>query len=235
MKDIEIRQTWKCDACGAFEEDKYVPSNRTRLVASVPPHPEGWSEFSIHSTAEVDIKADLCPKCTRTITKYKGDGIKSLLATTSLLFNIRPVLAVDAVVIRSDKVLLIKRKNEPKGWAFAGGFVDPSESTGDAVLRELKEETGLEATKAFFISHLDAPDRDPRFHVVSMVYFIENFIGDAKAADDALELDWLSLDQLPSLEWAFPDHYSIAASLLRNLAELGINELCSVLKGENNV
>ena len=58
----------------------------------------------------------------------------------------QPSLAVDAVAIRGDEVLLIRRGSEPwKGMlAFPGGFVDSGESPDDAVIRELKEECGIE-------------------------------------------------------------------------------------------
>lgn len=223
----EIKKTWKCDSCGVVDETKYSGFSRR-----IHEPPDGWSELGISLKDDVglDIESEICPRCTSILYKHTGSSVRGFLYTTSLLFNIRPVLAVDAVVIKDDKVLLIKRKNKPEGWAFAGGFVDPNESAGDAVIRELKEETGLEATAVSFLSFLDDPKRDPRFHVMSLVYYVDEFKGEAKAADDASEVGWFSLSEIPNLEWAFPDHYSIAASLLRNLANLGVN-----LKGEDNV
>ena len=58
----------------------------------------------------------------------------------------RPWIAADCVVFDThDRLLLIRRKNEPfKGcYAVPGGFVEVSETTEVAALRELKEETGL--------------------------------------------------------------------------------------------
>ncbi len=56
-----------------------------------------------------------------------------------------PSLTVDGVMIRDNKVLLIKRKNDPykDKWAIPGGFVEYGETTENAVLREFREETGL--------------------------------------------------------------------------------------------
>ena len=59
---------------------------------------------------------------------------------------ITPKLTVDAVVITGEGVVLIKRKNPPfQGmWALPGGFVEVGETTEEACVREVEEETGLE-------------------------------------------------------------------------------------------
>ena len=58
---------------------------------------------------------------------------------------LNPALAVDAAVQRGEDVLLIQRKYPPMVgyWGLPGGFVERDENPLDAVLRELKEETGL--------------------------------------------------------------------------------------------
>ena len=214
-KDIEVRQTWKCDSCGAFEEDKYVPDLGRTLAVSERPNKD-WSDLTIYhnhvDTHGIQTNADLCPKCTQVIHKYKGDGFKPLLATTSLLFKIRPVLTVDALIISDGKVLLIKRKNPPEGWALPGGLMDVGETAEEAVVRELREETGLTAHKddVELLTVRSDPSRDPRFHAVSLVYKICVFSGEAKAADDATELGWFDYDQLQVMPIAF-DHHSIIA------------------------
>ena len=106
-----------------------------------------------------------------------------------------PALAVDAAVRCNDTVLLIQRGNEPwKGaWALPGGFVDYGEDPRDAVLRELEEETGL---KGKIIGLLDArghPDRDPRKHIVSIVYLVEAE-GEPRGGDDAADARFWPID-----------------------------------------
>ena len=116
-----------------------------------------------------------------------------------------PYLAVDAIIIIEGKVLLIKRKNPPFGWALPGGFVDIGESTEDAVKREVKEETCLDAQNVKLMGVYSDPKRDPRFHNVSIAYEVKA-TGKAKAADDAKEVQFFIPQELP--EMAF-DHKKI--------------------------
>ena len=99
-----------------------------------------------------------------------------------------PALAVDAAVRRGDQVLLIQRGNEPwKGaWALPGGFVDYEEDPTDAVLRELQEETGLSGQIIRLLDAKGDPSRDPRKHIVSIVYLIEAE-GEPVGGDDAAD------------------------------------------------
>ncbi len=88
---------------------------------------------------------------------------------------LNPALAADAAVRRGDSILLIQRKFPPmKGaWALPGGFVDRGEAPIDAAVRELLEETSLDGQNPKLISVMGDPDRDPRKHIVSVVYEIE--------------------------------------------------------------
>jgi 8-oxo-dGTP diphosphatase len=101
-------------------------------------------------------------------------------------------LTVDAVVFDGDKVLTIKRKNEPfQGMsALPGGFLDPGETLEQAVKRELHEETGIRALAAEFLGIYDTIDRDPRQRVISAAYLITSWSGMPIAADDAAEVGW---------------------------------------------
>jgi len=66
---------------------------------------------------------------------------------------------------------LIERKNPPYGWAIPGGFVDYGETVEEAAKRELLEETGIKAEEISLLGIYSDPDRDPRFHTISMVYY----------------------------------------------------------------
>ena len=87
---------------------------------------------------------------------------------------LNPALAADAAVRRGDNVLLIQRKFPPMqgSWALPGGFVDQGEDPIHAAVRELEEETGLKGTEPTLLMVMGNPDRDPRKHIVSIVYEI---------------------------------------------------------------
>ncbi|WP_208948266.1 NUDIX hydrolase [Segnochrobactrum spirostomi] len=71
--------------------------------------------------------------------------------------NIRPVPAALAVVAREGRVLLVKRGKAPDlgRWGFPGGRIEPGERHADAAVRELREETGIEAEAGEAIAVLD--------------------------------------------------------------------------------
>lgn len=127
-----------------------------------------------------------------------------------LRFGPRPNLAVDGIIVnRSREILLIQRGNLPfKGnYALPGGFVDYNECVEDAVLREIKEETNLDCSIRKLVGVYSKPGRDPRGHMVSVVFSLNIVSGVAKSGDDAVGLKWFPLDGfLPQLAF---DHNEI--------------------------
>ncbi len=82
-----------------------------------------------------------------------------------------PTPTVDIIVEYGDAhVVLIERKNDPKGLALPGGFIDEGESAEDAARREAKEELGVDVTLTEQFYTYSDPGRDPRQHVISTVY-----------------------------------------------------------------
>jgi 8-oxo-dGTP diphosphatase len=97
------------------------------------------------------------------------------------------------------KVVLIKRKNAPIGWALPGGFVDEGEAVEDAARREGVEETGLHVELEELLYVYSNPSRDPRQHNISII-FTATISGDQSPVgmDDAAEAQWFNLESLPS-------------------------------------
>ena len=118
------------------------------------------------------------------------------------LYPKQPVIGVGAVVICDGKILLEKRKNEPgKGkWSIPGGLVELGENVEQTVIREVKEETGLEVEKPEHIDIVDNITRDEngeiKYHFVIIDYFVKLKGGTMKATSDAEELRWVTFDEV---------------------------------------
>ena len=130
-----------------------------------------------------------------------------------------------------EQIILVKRGNEPfKGqWAFPGGFVDYGETVEDAALRELREETGVEAEIQGILGVYSNPKRDPRAHHISIVFIAQYIKGQPKGGDDAAEAAWYKIKDLSSESLAF-DHGKILSDFKRWLQVGGTywsSQICS--------
>ncbi|MFA5394324.1 MAG: NUDIX hydrolase [Candidatus Ratteibacteria bacterium] len=120
-----------------------------------------------------------------------------------------PIPTVDIIIeMENSRVILIKRKNPPYGWAIPGGFVEWGESLEEAAVREAKEETSLGVSGLCQLHTYSVPNRDPRFHTISTV-FAARADGQPKAEDDAIEIGIFGEKELPD-EIVF-DHREILA------------------------
>jgi 8-oxo-dGTP diphosphatase len=131
----------------------------------------------------------------------------------------RPAVTVDIIVISgliSPKILLIERLHDPfKGnWALPGGFVNEQEDLSVAAYRELKEETDIDQIVLKQFKTYGTPNRDPRGHTVSVIYFgtVEEDIS-FLAGDDAASAQWFQLKNLPNLAF---DHELIIREFIKD-------------------
>ncbi|MGE3831562.1 MAG: NUDIX hydrolase, partial [Parvibaculaceae bacterium] len=114
-----------------------------------------------------------------------------------------PRLGVSAAIWRDGKVLLAQRGKEPlKGiWSLPGGSVELGEEVRKAALRELKEETGIEADLAGVVDVADVIRRDASgavtFHYAVVCFAGRWTAGEAVAGDDAMAVAWATSDEMP--------------------------------------
>lgn len=107
-----------------------------------------------------------------------------------------PLIGVGAIVVHEGRVLLVKRGKEPlKGrWSLPGGLLEVGESLHQGVIREVREETGMEVEPAELIELLDRIHREEdrvRFHFVIADYLCWVVGGELHASSDADEVRWV--------------------------------------------
>lgn len=134
-------------------------------------------------------------------------------------------LTVDAVVVQSGHILLVERRARPgKGqWALPGGFVSPTETLRESMLRELKEETSIKVPLPVLAGSIvaegvfDDPYRSTRGRTVTHAYYVhlkpDAALPKVKGGDDALKAFWVPLADLDPQQM-FEDHYFIIQKLV---------------------
>ncbi len=135
-------------------------------------------------------------------------------------------VTVDAVVIQSGHILLIKRRSSPgKGaWAIVGGFVDHSEKIEDSLIRELREETKIKVPEPVLRGNIkirevyDQPNRSLRGRTITHAYLIvlpPGKLPKVKGGDDAEKAKWIPLEVFEKMQdQMFEDHFRIVNDLL---------------------
>lgn len=119
-----------------------------------------------------------------------------------------PSLTVDAVVIsENEDIVLINRRNDPYKhfWALPGGFVEYGETVESAIIREVKEETGLDVELNSIVGVYSEPERDPRGHTITICYIARESGGKLKADTDASDAQYFHKNEVLRLKLAF-DH-----------------------------
>lgn len=132
-------------------------------------------------------------------------------------------VTVDAVVIHSGHILLVRRRAQPgKGlWALPGGFVEQHERLKDGVIRELREETRLKVPEPVLAGSIrtsrvfDHPERSLRGRTITHAFLFElaptqEGLPKVKGSDDADKASWVPLSHFSRMESElFEDHFYI--------------------------
>jgi 8-oxo-dGTP diphosphatase len=121
-----------------------------------------------------------------------------------------PTPTVDVIVERDSKVLMVRRMKDPfkDRLSLPGGFVNEGETVEVAMQREAMEETALEVFPIEILGVYSDPKRDPRKHIVTVVFIGIIVKGTGRAGDDAASIEWINLANIQEQEIAF-DHAQI--------------------------
>ena len=122
----------------------------------------------------------------------------------------QPIAGVGALIVHEGKLLLVKRGVDPaKGkWSIPGGAVELGEKMRDAVIREVKEECGLDVEIA-----LDRPldaidnitmseDERLKYHYVLLQFLVRLKGGTLRPASDVLDVKWVPFDEVKTYDLA---------------------------------
>lgn len=117
----------------------------------------------------------------------------------------RPTPCVGVVCLRDDEVLLIRRGKAPRlgQWSIPGGRMEFGETLHAAALRELKEETGVDAEILGLIDVIDSLEPAADWHGVLVDYAARWTSGEPVAGDDAMEACFIPMAQaLTRVDWS---------------------------------
>ena len=152
-----------------------------------------------------------CPICGQELRiLHDGQSDRPACEPCRRFYYQNPVPAACCIVRRDDAVLFVQRAIEPcKGmWSLPGGFVELGETTDDAALRELEEETGLRGRGAILIG---ASTKQSRYSgaVTVLAYVITEWEGTLGPATDASAAGFFTCENRPPL--AFEAHRDLLA------------------------
>jgi len=117
----------------------------------------------------------------------------------------RPLVGVGAVIVRDNRVLLVRRGQAPLlgEWSLPGGVLECGETLREATIREAREETGLEVETGGLLGVYErvirSEDGRVRYHYVLIDFLCRAVAGDLKAGSDAADVRWFesaALDRL---------------------------------------
>ena len=117
-----------------------------------------------------------------------------------------PLVGVGIICFRGDDVLMIKRGKPPRAgaWSLPGGRQKLGETVRDCALRELVQETGVEAEVGPLVDVVDSMTRDEdgglQFHYTLVDFRADWISGDPRAGGDAADARWFAPADLAKVE-----------------------------------
>lgn len=142
-----------------------------------------------------------CPRCATQLNKEERFGkIRPVCPNCGWIHFVDPKVAAAVLLIKDDRVLLVRRVNEPfRGmWTLPAGFVNGGEDPAEAAERECLEETGL-SVRVKRVYDIVSGREHPRGADFVIVYEVEILGGEMRASDDADAVEWFERGNLPPL------------------------------------
>ncbi|WP_251717380.1 8-oxo-dGTP diphosphatase [Lactobacillus agrestimuris] len=130
-----------------------------------------------------------------------------------------PVTLTNMCMITNKNKILVIDRNDPvwPGLTFPGGHVEDHESFNDSVIREVKEETGLDIKHPKLVGVKQFYDNDKHRYLV-FFYHAKDFSGELKASDEGA-LSWMSKNELEKSKLAFNFDHDLPVFFDPNISE----------------
>ena len=115
------------------------------------------------------------------------------------------MVGVGAVIFKNDQLLLVKRRFEPEAqfWSLPGGLVEWGETVEEAIIRETREECGIEIGPIRLVDIIDFIERDERgeirYHYVLVDFEARYLGGEVAPESDAADARWFSPSELTEI------------------------------------
>lgn len=167
------------------------------------------------------ISRKFCPRCgSKIITKKIDDRQRDYCKNCDSVFYDNPLPVTSAIVLNKQReILLVLRDRDPYAgkWCLPSGFVELNESIQKAVVRELKEETGISGK---VLRLIDTCSRYNKIYgdLIWVTFEIHKSSGKLKPGDDARDARYFPLDKLPKL--AFHANRRALKRLKENYSDL---------------
>jgi ADP-ribose pyrophosphatase YjhB (NUDIX family) len=148
-----------------------------------------------------------CPRCTTLLEAREEGGVPRPTCPKCGFIHYRnPAPASGVLLLDGSAILLVRRKYAPRvgQWCLPAGFMEYGETPEACAVRELREETGLEAEVESLFGVFAGLD-DPRVRAVLILYRVKRTGGELQAGDDATDAKFFPLDALPA-DIAFEAH-----------------------------
>lgn len=170
-------------------------------------------------------------RCTRLLdiaTRGYGEALdlpepEARARLTSELGYLTAKIGADAAVFDAeDKVLLVHRADDQK-WGLISGFVDPGESPAGTIVREVREEVGLDATIVELIDAVGraASAQNGPHGMVAVVYLCTVAPGEIVISHESLDAQYRSIDDVHADEWHANHQLLARMALERHRARQG--------------
>ena len=150
-----------------------------------------------------------CPYCGHELVWKQPNGDhrpRQVCRACDRILYRNPKPCAGAFIVRDGRLLLLRRSIEPYAgwWDLPGGFMEIDETPEETVLREVREETGLEVRLTGLLGlYLDS--YGPEDVTLNIYFLAEPVAGEPRPLSEASEVRWFAPDELPQ-NVAFPSH-----------------------------